>query len=362
MKLSFFMRSVVAENVARGSPSNGAMSIVANIRRAIKDAVFAGTLLPQEFTIGVPDPQAEIAVWLHGMDEPRDVTLRQSTACSSPFVLCVAFDKGKTPTEKELKKLSLKFRERQGRRGVLGEIRLKLAPNLPVISTLGSDLFFFEARSSSNYCLPGLRLGAHYLFHAHVERHTVNSSGVEMSFLERRAAMVTFIRPHPISLVSAVASDCQNIFTMNIMGDLGYNRFAFALKDSRTPAHIVERAGRIALSTVPLSQARFVFELAANHYKQTVEWGQLAFQTKRSVEFQIPVPVFASRVREMEVEKIQKIGSHTLFIARIISDETFTSGEIVCAIHGFYQARRLKGRPEELRSSLVQHYLNKQGS
>jgi hypothetical protein len=64
----------------------------------------------------------------------------------------------------------------------------------------------------------------------------------------------------------------------------------------------------------------------------------------------------------MEVEKIQKIGSHTFFVARIISDETFTSGEIVCAIHGFYQARRLKGRREELRSSLAQHYLNKRGS
>jgi flavin reductase (DIM6/NTAB) family NADH-FMN oxidoreductase RutF len=338
------------------------MSIVANIRGSIKNVVFADTLLPQEFTIGLPDPQTEVTVWLHGMDEPRDVTFRQSTACSSPLVLCVAFDKGKTPTEKELEKLSLKFCEQQGRRGVLGEIGLKLATNLPVISTLGSDLFFFETRSSSNYCLPRLRLGAHYLFHAYAERHAVNTSGVDMSFLERRAAMVTFIRPHPISLVSAVASDCENIFTMNIMGDLGYSRFGFALKDSRTAAHIVERAGRIALSTVPLSEARFVYELAVNHFKQTIEWDQLAFQTKRSAEFHIPVPIFASRVREMEVEKIQKIGSHTFFVARIISDEPFTSGEIVCAIHGFYQARRLRGRREELRSSLVQHLLNKQKS
>jgi len=335
------------------------MPIVANIRRAIKDVVFADTLLPQEFTIGLPDPQTEIAVWLHGMDEPRDVTLRQSTACSAPFVLCIAFDKGKTPTERQLRKLSLKFCERQGRRSVLGEIGLRLATNTPVISTLGSELLFFEACSSSNYCLPRLRLGAHYLFQAHAAWNTVNTSGVEMSFLERRAAMVTFIRPHPISLVSAVASDCQNIFTMNVMGDLGYSRWGFALKDSRTAAHIVERAGRIALSTVPLSKARFVYELAANHFKQTVEWDQLGFQTKKSVEFQIPVPVFASRVREMEVETIQKIGSHTFFVARIISDETFTSGEIVCAIHGFYQARRLKGRREELRSSLAQHLLNK---
>jgi flavin reductase (DIM6/NTAB) family NADH-FMN oxidoreductase RutF len=359
------MRSTVAEKLAPGAPSR-AISIVANIRtaikRAIKDVVFADTLLPQEFTIGLRDPQTEIAVWLHGTGQPRDVTFRQSTACSAPFVMCVAFDKGKVPTEKELKKLSLKFCETQGRRRVLGEIGLKPATNPPVISTLGSELLFFEARSSSNYCLPLPRLGAHYLFHAHVERRAVNTSGVEMSFLETRAAMVTFIRPHPISLVSAIASDAQNIFTMNIMGDLGCSRFGFALKDSRTPAHLVERAGRIALSTVPLSQAGFVYELAANHFQQTVAWNQLAFPTKSSAKFQIPVPVFAARVREMEVERIQKIGSHTFFVARIISDETYAKDEIVCAIHGFYQARRLKGQSEELRSSLAKHNRNKQAS
>ena len=182
-----------------------------------------------------------------------------------------------------------------------------------------------------------------------------------MSFLERRAAIVTFIRPHPVSLVSVADKHGGNIFPMNIMGDLGNGRFAFGLKDSRTAAHLVERAGRIALSSVPLPQAQLVFQLAANHFRQSIEWDQLPFATKMSTTFNIPVPVFASRVREMEVEEIHKIGSHTFFVAKIICDETFAKSEGLCVIHGFYQAWRLKGRSTELRASLAEDSFNKRG-
>jgi flavin reductase (DIM6/NTAB) family NADH-FMN oxidoreductase RutF len=341
------------------SAPNGRMSIVKNIRRAIGNVVFGDTVIPQEFTIGLTNPQAEIVVWLHGMGAPRDVTSFYSTACCAPFVLCIAFEKGKEPSEKQLKRLSLEFCERTGQKRVLGKIGLK--PAKAVTSTAGG-LFFFEVRSSANYCLPSMRLGAHYLRESYSLWRNVNSSGIEMSLLERRAAIVTFIRPHPISLVSVLDSHGGNIFTMNIMNDLGHGHFAFALKHSRTAAPLVERAGRLALSNIPLQQTRIAFQLAANHFKQSIEWDQLPFQTKPSTVFRIPVPVFALRVREMKVEEIHKIGSHTFFVAKIVSDETFDHSEMVCAIHGFYQAWRLRGREAELKESLVQDRLNKKGA
>jgi flavin reductase (DIM6/NTAB) family NADH-FMN oxidoreductase RutF len=346
--------------MCRESFFDGRVYIAMNIRRAIKNIVFGDSLLPQEFTVGLADPQTEITVWLHGMGAPRDVTLRQSTACSSPFVICIAFDKGQAPSEEQLRHLSLKFCERVGQERVLGEIGLKLATTISAFSVGESELVFFGARSSANYCLPKIRLWAHYLFHAYSQLRAVNTSGMTMSFLERRAAVVSFIRPHPISLVSAVDADGGNIFTMNIMGDLGGGRFSFGLKDSRTGAQIVERTRRIALSTVPLPQARYVFALAANHFKQSIEFDQLPFETKKSSTFGIPVPVFAARVREMEVEEIHRVGSHTFFVAKIISDEIFADCEIVCAIHGFYQAWRLKGHSVELKASLAADSRNKE--
>ena len=334
------------------------MRVIKSCRRAIKSVVFGDTLLPQEFTVGLVNPQAEIVVWLHGMGEARDVTCRQSTACSSPFVICISFDKGQTPSEKELGCLALKFCEREGQKQVLGEIGLRLSTK---ISPTSAGLFFFEARNVTNYCLPKARLWAHYLLQSYSLWRKFNTSGMTMSFLERRAAIVSFIRPHPVSLVSASDDQGGNVFPMNLMGELGHGRFAFGLKESRTAAPLVERTGRIAVSSIPLPQSRLVFQLAANHFKQSVEWNQLPFETKMSAKFQIPVPTFALRVREIEVEEIHRIGSHIFFVARIVSDERFREGEELCVVHGFYQVWRLKGNSPELEASLGADMINKRG-
>src|SRR5271167_1408424 len=134
------------------------MSITKQSRRAIKNLVFGDTLLPQEFTVGMVEPQAEIIVWLHGMGSPVDVTHRHSTACSDPFALCVAFDEGQTPDHRDLRRLSLKFCERDGRKRVLGKIGIR---QTATISVPGSELLLFEARSAANYCLPRIRLYVH---------------------------------------------------------------------------------------------------------------------------------------------------------------------------------------------------------
>jgi flavin reductase (DIM6/NTAB) family NADH-FMN oxidoreductase RutF len=334
------------------------MSMVRLCRKAIQRIAFGPTLLPQEFFLGLADPQTEITVWLCGMGTPLDVTSRHSMACAAPFTVCIAFDEGQKPSEKDLGNLSLKFCERDGQKQVLGEISLKLTSTIPMV---GMELALFEARSSTNHCLPKIRLGAHYLLHSYLQWRKVDTSGMKMSFLERRAAMVMFIRPHPVSLVSLADDAGGNIFPMNIAGDLGNGYFAFALKDSRRAAHLVERTGHIAVSSLPLAQASLAYQLAVNHTKERIEWDQLPFATKMSATFNIPVPVFAQRVREMEIRKVHGIGSHTFFIARIICDKTFSKELGLSVIHGFYQAWRLKGRGQELQASLAEDSFNKRG-
>jgi flavin reductase (DIM6/NTAB) family NADH-FMN oxidoreductase RutF len=334
------------------------MSMVRRARRAIQRIVFGDTFLPQEFFLGLEDPQTEITVWLHGLGLPLDVTRRHSMACAAPFTICIAFDEGQKPSAKDLRRLTLKFCERGGQRRVLGKIDLKLTT---VILDAGLALVLFEARRSTNYCLPRMRLCAHYLFHAYSQLRKADTSDIKMSFLERRAAMVAFIRPHPVSLVSLADEAGGNIFPMNLMGDLGNGYFAFALKDSRKAAHLVERTGRIALSSVPLSQASLAYQLAVNHTKERIEWDQLPFATKVSATFHIPVPVFTQRVREMEVTKVRSIGSHIFFLARIVHDETFSESLGLSVIHGFYQAWRLNGRSAELRASRAKDSFYKSG-
>ena len=124
------------------------MSMVSEVRSVIKRIAFGNTLLPQEFTLGLPVPQAEITVWLHGSGEPRDVTHRHSMVCAAPLTICIGFDEGQVPPEKDLAHLSLKFCERDGRKQVLGEIGLK--PQT-MVAEGRSEFILFGPRSSSNF-------------------------------------------------------------------------------------------------------------------------------------------------------------------------------------------------------------------
>jgi flavin reductase (DIM6/NTAB) family NADH-FMN oxidoreductase RutF len=182
---------------------------------------------------------------------------------------------------------------------------------------------------------------------------------MKMSFLDRRAAIVTFIRPHPVVLVSIAEGNAGNMFPMNLMGELAPSRLAFALKDSRRAAHLVERVGRAALSNVPIAQASFPYRLAVNHFKDSISWDELPFATKRSAAFDIPIPVFTSRLREVEIEHVHPIGSHTLFVARVVHDEKFAHAADLCVIHGFYQAWRLRKNGGQLADSIRKDTLHK---
>jgi hypothetical protein len=340
---------------------NGQMSIIGRCRKVIQKLVFGNTLLPQAFTIGLAEPQTEIVVWLHGMGARMDVTHRHSMACADPFTVCIAFDEDQEFSETESGRLSLQFCERDGQKRILGQINLD-SKNIGAIPTAGSLLILFGARSSVNYCLPKARIWAHYLLHRYSLWRKADSEGIKMSALERRAVMVMFIRPHPVVLVSLGGESDGNIFPMNIMGDLGHGYFAFALKNSRLAACNVERAGRVALSDVPLTQTSLAYRLGVNHGKISIKWSDLPFATNASAKFNIRVPAFSQRVREMEVETVRDLGSHTFFIARIIHDETPAATMGLHIVHGFYQAWRLRGHTEELNAALANDSFNKRGT
>ena len=165
------------------------MSITRQFRRVIKNIVFGDVLIPQAFTIGLAEPQTEVAVWLHGMGEPIDVTYCHSVACADPLTICISFEKGWRPNEIKNNSLSLIFCERDGQMRILGNITLNIqkAESVP---TIGSELVLFEVRNSANYCLPVVRTLIYYVLHRYLLWRKVDVAGIKMSFLERRAVVM----------------------------------------------------------------------------------------------------------------------------------------------------------------------------
>jgi len=316
-------------------------------RKTVRRILLGNTDLPQQCSVAMTDPQSEVEVWLHGLGTGLNVTDSHVIACAAPSTVAVGLDGGQRIEPRT--RMRLKFHERGGNRTLLGQLVLQSSA---VVRTGGGDLHLFEVRSSENYCQPRLRLFGYHLFQAwlrarnnKLRARNKKETDVEMTPRAANAMTVLFSCPRPVVLVSVAWGDGGNIFPMNLMGPLGNGYFGFALNSRRRAAPQVERAGRVALSSIPFDQAALARQLGKNHRQEAVNWGELSFPVTRSAALGIPVPAFALHVREMEVEAVRKLGSHTLFVARVIRDERWSDSPQFFMIHGLYQSwRRSTGR------------------
>jgi flavin reductase (DIM6/NTAB) family NADH-FMN oxidoreductase RutF len=309
-------------------------------RKTLRRILLGNTDLPQQCSVAMSDPQSEVEVWLHGLGPALNVTDSHVIACAAPSTFAVRLDGGQRIEPGT--RVRLKFLERGGNRTLLGQLVLQSSA---VVRSGGGDIHLFEVRSCENYCQPRLRLLGYYLVQAWLRARKSKKTDVEITPRAANAMTVLFICPRPVVLVSVAWGDGGNMFPMNLMGPLGNGYFGLALNSRRRAAAQVERAGRVALSSIPFDQAALARQLGKNHRQEGVNWGDLPFPVTRSAALGIPVPAFASRVRELEVEAVRKLGSHTLFVARIIRDERWSDSPQFFMIHGLYQSwRRSMGR------------------
>jgi flavin reductase (DIM6/NTAB) family NADH-FMN oxidoreductase RutF len=308
---------------------------------ALKQLVL-GPEYPQQCALGSPDPQRSVVVWLHGLGTPRDVTYNHLMACGAPFTVGIGFENELVPEVRKSTKLVLKFQERDGTKSLLGELGLQFSSVFPVG---GEQLCLFESRACRNYCLSMPRLWTRYLQYAYRRWRSPNSD-VAIPEREVHSMIVFYFCPRPVALVTAADGKVENIFPLNLMGQIGNEHFCFALNRTRPVTALVKRSGRIALSSIPIEQAPLAFQFAKNHRKEGVDWAQLPFQSATSPSLGLPVPHFSLRVRELEVCSAQDVGSHTLFAARILRDERWSDGLQFSMVHGIYYAWHIRTRDQ----------------
>jgi flavin reductase (DIM6/NTAB) family NADH-FMN oxidoreductase RutF len=317
------------------------MRLGGRLREIVKRVVFGPPNFAQQCPIGMQDPQSEVLVQLCGMGAPIDVTHRHLMACGFPFTVGIGFN-GEAESKLETNKsLSLRFLEKNGRGRLLGKIGLQFKTT---ISTGPKSLCLFQPRSYGNYCLPKPWLWSRYLYYSRTSS-SPQTAEMPLTVRELRSMFVFYICPRPVVLATVCEGNSGNLFPLNLMGTIDADYFAFALNTSRAVTSVVERAGRLALSSVPIEKSPVALELGPNHRHEHIDWTRLPFVLRSSSTFGLPVPAFALRVREMQVEGCHKIGSHTLFVARTLRDERREEGLEFFVVHGIYQALRRRAYP-----------------
>jgi flavin reductase (DIM6/NTAB) family NADH-FMN oxidoreductase RutF len=315
-------------------------------RETLRRLVLGPVPYPHQCAIGLSAPQSEISVWLQGIGRPRDVTSTNFIAGTEPLMIGIGMGTAESQAVVTHPRPVLVFREQNAGQRILGKISLQWTDAL----SLGpSQLHLFRVVHSANYCSPRPRRWARNLYYAYQRWHSggrSNSSDIRISHRERGCLFTFYVCPRPVVLVSVMDGDAKNIFPMDLIGDFSDRHFSLALHATSGPVSLLEKSRRIALSDVPIEQTQLAYALGKNHTRASVDWSEIGFATTSSPSFRLPVPQFALRVRDMQIEAVRSTGGHKLFLARTIADQRFSSSPQLHLIHGLYQSWRQRSRTQ----------------
>lgn len=215
----------------------------------------------------------------------------------------------------------------------LARLALKSVGMLPMKQ---GALYLFEVARTMNRCLPRPTLWLRYLL-AWQNARTAARRGdaLRMSARDLRALNAYYIVARPVFLVGVGHDEREDLFPMDLVGALSSGEYLLALRATSPGVALMEASKRIAMSSAPAELLEAVYALGNRHRQPTLDLNKLTVPISSSPLFGLPVLDQAGLVRELSVERVERIGSHVLFIARI-EHEAGLSGRQLAHMSGTY--------------------------
>ena len=291
--------------------------------------------LPQWSTVAVAPGQQMVTASLHGDGKSVDVTADHTVASLVPLMIATSLDAGQRPV--------LEYRDSATGK-LLGVLRLTRSASVAVEKT---SITLYYVTAGEHRCL-GWPLRP---WNTRLQNRLMLKNRAPHHFSPEPAAvqqlMIAYLCPRPVVLVSVDTPGHRNIFPMDLIGPLVQSGlFSLALRSTSASVSAMREVRRVALSSIPATMKSEVYKLAKHHKQPLADWSALPFPARPSQEFGIPVVTAALRIQELNIVHSQEIGSHTLFLGRVVSDENIANGAQLHHTAGFHQAYRLRrGKP-----------------
>ncbi|GGY23072.1 hypothetical protein GCM10008098_15590 [Rhodanobacter panaciterrae] len=291
--------------------------------------------LPQWSTVAVAPPQQVVNATLHWDGQSADVTTDHTVASLVPLVIATSLDAGQHPV--------LEYRDSATGK-LLGVLRLTQTASVAAAET---SITLYRVATGEQRCL-GWPLRP---WNAWLQNRLMLKNRSPQHFAPEPAAvqqlMIAYLCPRPVILVSIDTPGHRNIFPMDLIGPLQRSGlFSLALRSNNVSVPIMREVRQVALSSIPATMKAVVYKLAEYHKHPLQDWNALPFPARPSRQFGIPAAAAALRIQELAIVHSEEVGSHTLFLGRIVSDENLTEGTQLHHTAGFHQAyRRRRGTP-----------------
>jgi flavin reductase (DIM6/NTAB) family NADH-FMN oxidoreductase RutF len=291
--------------------------------------------LPQWSVVAVAPPQQAVIATLRWDGQSADVTADHTVASLKPLAIATSVDAGQCPV--------LEYRDSATGR-LLGVLRLARTAS---IAAENISLTLYHVAAGEHRCLGWPRRPWNAWLQNRLMRKNRASNHLNMEPAVAQQLMIAYLCPRPVVLVSVDAPGHRNIFPMDLIGPLQRSGlFSLALRSTNVSVPTMREARRVALSSIPATMKAVVYKLAAHHKQPLSDWSELPFPVRPSREFGIPAVAASLHIRELAIVHSQEVGSHTLFLGRLVSDESLAAGTQLHHTAGFHQAwRRRRGVP-----------------
>jgi flavin reductase (DIM6/NTAB) family NADH-FMN oxidoreductase RutF len=272
-------------------------------------------------------------VVLRGLpDGPVDVSGDHVPVSLRPLVLGVRLGARNAPSPDPARPLWLEIGPADPDAAPLARLALKPAGILPLKQ---DALHLFEPACTANRCVPRPTLWLRYLLAWQHDRTAAQrGDALRMSPGDLRALNAYYIVPRPVFLVGVAHEDRVNLFPMDLVGALSSGEYLLALRATSPSIALMEASRHIAMSSAPAGQLEAVYALGRQHHLAALDLSTLTVPVARSPLFGLPV-LEGGLVRELFVERTERIGSHVLFITRI-EREAGRAGRQLAHMSGMY--------------------------
>jgi flavin reductase (DIM6/NTAB) family NADH-FMN oxidoreductase RutF len=291
--------------------------------------------LPQWSTIAVAPPQQAVTATLHWDGQSADVTADHTVASLKPLTIATSLDAGERPV--------LEYRDSSTGQ-LLGVLRLVRTASVDAEET---SLTLYHVANGEQRCLGWPRRPWNAWLQSRAMSKSRAPHHLAMDAAAVQQLMIAYLCPRPVVLVSVDAPGHRNIFPMDLIGPLQRSGlFSLGLRSTNVSMSVMREARRVALSDVPATMKKVVYQFSEHHKQPPADWNALPISARLSREFAIPAVATALRIRELSIVHSQEIGSHMFFLGRVVSDENLVEGEQLHHTAGFHQAyRRRQGAP-----------------
>ena len=193
----------------------------------------------------------------------------------------------------------------------LASIHLKSCGSLLLAS---GTLSLFETVGCSNRCATARVRWFRYAL-AWRQARTAKQQGDKLCMRARdlRCLNAYYTIPRPVFLVGIVNGTQENLFPMDLVGQISSGAYLLALRATSPANQAIRESRRVAMSAAPSDRLQAVHALGAHHHKAAVNLDDLPFALRRSDLYGLPSLSGTSFVRELMLVAAHNIGSHVLY-------------------------------------------------